>query len=87
MPLDDSAYRVPDNALAGVNVWMLREIARLGNFTVEFYGACSNERSPPCALRPARAVPAAAAPALGAVPSDAPFPGRLRFFPPTQWSG
>lgn len=39
LPLNDSALKVPDYALAGVNVWTLREIAKLGNFTVEFYGA------------------------------------------------
>lgn len=36
-PINDTAVRVPTSDIAGVNVWILNEIATLGNFTVEYY--------------------------------------------------
>ena len=39
-PLNDTAIRVPAFMLSGVNTWTLQKVAELGNFSVEFYGAC-----------------------------------------------
>lgn len=36
-PLNDTAIRVPAAAISGVNVWALKEVAKLGGFEIEFY--------------------------------------------------